>query len=137
MIRYWAATGLVILGPAAGPALADLRRRLSMEPSPQVRVALAEALCAAGDPRVGAAALGALLTADSMVVKLQALNALTWVGQAASAVLPAIRAAGAGVGEPLRSASLYLSLKLEGRYTPTTPVFDNAAFMRAAGAVTR
>lgn len=137
VIRYWAATGLVILGPAAGPALADLRRRLSMEPSPQVRVALAEALCAAGDSTEGAAALGALLTAESMVVKLQALNALTWVGQAASAVLPAIKAAGAGVGEPLRSASLYLSLKLEGRYTPTTPVFDNAAFMRAAGAVTR
>jgi hypothetical protein len=137
VIRYWAATGLVILGPAASPALADLRRRISMEPSAQVRVALAEALCAAGGAREGAAELGALLTTDSMVVKLQALNALTWVGQAASAVLPAIKAAGTGVGEPLRSASLFLSLSLEGRYTPTTPVFDNAALMRAAGAVTR
>jgi arylsulfatase A-like enzyme len=137
VIRYWAATGLAILGTSAAPALGDVRRRLTSEPSPQVRAALAEALCGAGDPEQGVAALAGLLSADTLPVKLQALNALTWVGPAASAALPAIRAAGANVGEPLRSASLYLSLSLEGRYTPTTPVFDNAAFMRGASAVTR
>ncbi len=137
VIRYWAATGLVILGAGSALAVDDLRARLNVEPSVQVRVALAEALCGAGDATEGVRTLGALLAHDGVPVKLQALNALTWVGPVASAVLPAIRAAGADVGEPLRSASLYLSLSLEGRYTPTTPVFDNAAFRRGATAVTR
>lgn len=137
VMRYWAATGLIVLGAAAAPARGDLLQRLDVEPSPQVRVALSEALCAAGDAGAGVAALGDLLKNDAVPVKLQALNALTWVGPAASVVLPAIRAAGAGVGEPLRSASLYLSLSLEGGYTPTTPVFDNAAFLRAVTSAPR
>ena len=136
-IRYWAATGLVILGAGSAVAAGAVRARLQIEPSPHVRVALAEALCAAGDATEGVRELGALLGYDGVPVKLQALNALTWVGSAASAVLPAIRAAGEGVGEPLRSASVYLSLNLEGRYSPTTPIFDNAAFKRGATTVTR
>jgi hypothetical protein len=60
----------------------------------------------------------------SMPVRLQAINALTFLGEQAKAALPAIERAASGEQEYLRSAGRYLSAVLGGRYEPSFPVFD-------------
>jgi hypothetical protein len=57
-------------------------------------------------------------------VKLQALNALTALGEQARAVLPTIKAAAGSDQEYLRNAGRYFEAVLEGRYTPEYPVFS-------------
>jgi hypothetical protein len=59
-----------------------------------------------------------------MPVRLQALNALTYLGEQATAALPSIARAAAGEQEYLRSAGRYLEAVLTGRYQPSFPVMD-------------
>ena len=59
-----------------------------------------------------------------MPVRLQAINALTFLGEQARTALAAIERAAAGEQELLRSAGRYLSAVLTGRYDPTFPVVD-------------
>jgi len=48
VVRCWAAIGLLILGPAAAPAAAQLAGMASSDPSPQVRVPAARPWCGSG-----------------------------------------------------------------------------------------
>lgn len=58
-------------------------------------------------------------------VRLQALNALTFIGEPARAVLPIIERAIESAGdEYVRSAGRYLSFILRGTYTPSSPVYQ-------------
>lgn len=133
VIRYWSALGLVMLGADARPAASDVRARLPLEGSPQVRVALAEALAHVETPDAAVAALTPILEqASSPFVKLQALNAIARMGAAARpAVGAAERAAADGGNEYLKNAAKHLRLTLEGVYTPETPIFDMGALGRA------
>lgn len=65
--------------------------------------------------------------ADSRV-RLQALNALTFIGEPARQVLAIIeRTSETASDEYIRQASRYLSLVLRGTYTPESPVYQGRA----------
>ncbi len=122
--RYWAATGLLILGPHAAPAKSALRKAMAEDASPQVRVVAAEAVAGLGDIDDALVVLMSLADGDQpWQVKLQALNALTALGEAARPALPTFERAAAGQQEYLRNAGRYMSAVLKGEYTPAYPVF--------------
>jgi arylsulfatase A-like enzyme len=119
VIRYWAAQGLLMLGPRGSAAASTLSSRLSAESSLQVRVVIAEALARLGTSGPAVTALGAIVDGDGGVpIRLQALNALTYIGSPAKAVLPAIRRAAASGEDYLHRAGRYLELVLTGEYRP-------------------
>ncbi len=127
VLRYWAATGLLILGTAAAPAKGALTGIMRHDTSPLVRIVAAEALAGLGDPAEPATVLAGLVdSAPDWQVQLHALNALTYLGKAAASAIPSIRrvAEDERQNEYMRSAGRYLLAVLEGRYTPSYPVFD-------------
>ena len=125
ILRYWAATGLLILGASARPARDALRTVLRNDPSPAVRIVVAESLCAIEPDPEGVRVLAGLLGPDEQIpVRLQSINALTYVGAQAIAALPGIRKAAEDENEYIRNAGHYLGAKLEGRYDPGIPIFD-------------
>ena len=125
VIRYWAAQGLLMLKAGAAPAKGALETRFQKDSSPQVRIVAAEALAwlGAADPSVRY--LGEVLSTHSDArVRLQAVNALTFIGAPARAVLPIIeRAVESADDEYVRSAARYLSFTLHGTYTPSSQVY--------------
>lgn len=139
VIRYWAAQGLLILGGQARPVRDRLLQTMEGDASPQVRIAAAEAASRTGDADRAVDILGGLLdTHPNVRVRLQAVNALTYIGDAAQRVRAAVGRAATSDDEYLRNAGRYLSLVLDGAYTPSSPVFPGAeqlAKMRAAGRV--
>jgi HEAT repeat protein len=90
-IRYWAATGLTVLGGAAEPAAPALRKALS-DPSPNVRFASAEALCRLDDEAAALPVLVAGLKAKEPHVQLAAAISLVHVGSDAQPVTPQLEA---------------------------------------------
>ncbi|MGW4201668.1 sulfatase-like hydrolase/transferase [Streptomyces sp. NPDC004726] len=129
-MRYWAAQGLLILGPEATPAARRLARTLTDDPSPQVRIAAAETLIHLGHTTDRAVAFltDTLEHHNDARVRLQALNALTFIPlEAARAASAAVQKAALDENEYLRSAGRYLTFVLDGTYTPASPVFVFAA----------
>lgn len=127
VIRYWGAQGLLLLGKKALPALPALQRSMNDDASLHVRVVAAEALSGLGEAEAAVEVLMDLLDQPFYPVRLQAINALTYVGPAARAALPAIeRAIAEEVPENwmVRNASIYLRLVLQDKYDPAYPVFD-------------
>jgi arylsulfatase A-like enzyme len=123
VIRYWAAQGLLILGPDAAPQLPALERRWEVEDSPQVKIALAEILVNLGSAQPAVSWLAETLrTAGSVPVRLQAINALTYIGDAAKPALPAIDWATLSGNEFLFGAGSYLGRVLRGTYSPRWPI---------------
>ena len=119
VVRYWAAQGLLILGADARRWRGDLEQAWRRETSPQVRVALSEALAGLGTSQpVVDWLVETLDTHPDRFVRLQAINALTFLGEAARPALPAADRAAAGTDEYLRRAGVYLAQQLRGTYTP-------------------
>ncbi|MGW5111180.1 sulfatase-like hydrolase/transferase [Nocardia sp. NPDC004123] len=86
IVRYWAATGCCMLDTAAAPATDDLHRVFDAEPSPHVRIALAEALARASEDQQAVGYLGdTLVNHPDGWVRLQAANALDHLGERARA----------------------------------------------------
>ena len=126
VLRYWAATGLLVIGSAARPAAARLRAAMASDPCPQVRIVAAETATHIGQGDSGVRVLADLLSPDQAdAVRLQAINGLTFVSpDLATSALPTITTA---KGDPylfVRSCAIYLEAKLTGRYHPSMPVFD-------------
>ena len=98
----------------------------------QNRVVAAEAVAAIAPSPDAIAALAAIVDGTAPpIVKLQALNALTFLGDQAKAVLPTIkRAATVAETEYTKNAARYLEAVLEGRYEPGYPVFEMAGMER-------
>ena len=131
VLRYWGATGLLILGTDAAPGLVDLHRAMRDDPAPQVRVVAAEAVATLGGADAAVASLTALIDQPpSWQVQLQALNALTFIGTAALPALPSVQRAAESEQEYVRNAGRYLSATLTGTYTPSMPIFDLERMMR-------
>jgi len=89
-VRYWACVGLTALRGKAHPAEAALVETLK-DPSPNVRIAAADALVAAGGK---AEVLGVLIEGlkhKSEWVRLRAANVLNNMGRPARAALPQIK----------------------------------------------
>jgi arylsulfatase A-like enzyme len=123
VVRFWAAQGLLMLGADAEPAADALAATVERDPSVHVRIPAAETLV-----RLGVTDHPVRFLADTLDsypddrVKLQALNALTWVGEAALPVADVIERATASQDEYVRVAARYLDSVLRGTYLPTNPL---------------
>ena len=91
-VRYWAATGAVILGKKAASVKPLLEKRLNDE-SPDVQVAAAEALWKLGETDKAVKHLAGLLDHDNQWVALRAANVLEVIGEPAKAALPELEKA--------------------------------------------
>jgi arylsulfatase A-like enzyme len=130
VIRYWAGQGLLILGEDARPALPAILAAMRGDAAPQVRVALAEAAARLIDDREPVDLLIELLDHHPHPrVRLQALNALTYIGAKAAPARAAVARAATSDDEYLVGAGRYLGFVLDGSYTPASPVFDAKGFM--------
>lgn len=128
IVRHWAAQGLLMLGAAAAPARSSLEAMMKSDAAAQNRVAAAEALATMAPSPEGVRTLAAIVDgSEPWPVKLQALNALTALGEQSRAVLPTIKSVAQSDQEYLRNAGRYLEAVLEGRYTPEYPVFSPPA----------
>jgi arylsulfatase A-like enzyme len=125
LLRHWAAQGLLMLGPAAAPAREKLEAMMRSDEAGQNRVVAAEAVATIAPSPEAVSVLAALLDAEGpWQVPLQAINALTFLGEQARPALPSIKRAAAKTQQFLRSTGRYLEAVLEGRYDPSYPVFD-------------
>ncbi len=91
IVRYWAATGYLILLPENQDAANDLKPLLN-DPEGDVAVVAAEATVRLGDEQAGLDTLVKLLDHDNSKVVLRALNALTELGYPARVALPKLPA---------------------------------------------
>lgn len=133
VLRYWAAVGLLILGDAARGSLGLLQATMNNDASPQVRVVAAEAVANLTDSAQAVAVLSDLLEHHPHPrVRLQALNALTFIGDKARLARDAIGRAARSDDEYLIDAGRYLELVLDGTYKPSIPTIDLEAVTRNA-----
>ncbi|MNF31979.1 Sulfatase [compost metagenome] len=133
VVRYWAASGLLMLREQAAPARQRLLRTLQQD-LPQTRIVAAEALVHLKETEPSIALLAEYLGAGQpKPLRLQAINALTYCGEAARAALPAIKVnAQDDVDEDdnVRNACNYLAQVLDGTFDPDTPVLEVLRFLR-------
>ena len=91
-VRWWGALGHIRLGAAARPAAAALAAALA-DPSPDVRLAAAEALAGLGQLDRALEVIAEALRADDGFARLSALSLVARLGTRARPLIPAIRAA--------------------------------------------
>ena len=125
VVRYWSAMGVLMLGEQAASEAPRLRQRRSIDPSPQVQIALAEALGYSG----AKAEAAALLVADldnqpNPRVRLQALNALTHIGASDPQTIAAMKRAQTAKDEYLSRAAKYHELVFTGQYRPDAQIYS-------------
>ncbi|EQB16995.1 hypothetical protein RLDS_06060 [Sphingobium lactosutens DS20] len=119
VVRYWAATGLLILKQKAKVAEAALARAAAEDPWLSVRVVCAEALCHLRQDDKGQRILGEIIVQDiPFPPRLQALNALDALGEASRPALDAIMQVQDDKNEYIVRAARPLLAKLEGTYRP-------------------
>jgi len=85
-VRYWAATGFVILGERIDPVVGILSNCLN-DPSAEVRIAAAEALCVMGETENGLLQVISELQNKNPKVSLHAINVLQCLGEQARPAL--------------------------------------------------
>ena len=90
-IRYWGATGCLVLGLDAKIAENDLIGLLK-DKDPDVRITAAEALCNLGNSNDATTVLIAALKEDNLMIRVHALNSLEIIGgEVAKATIPAVK----------------------------------------------
>lgn len=129
VVRFWGATGFAVQG-AFDTDLDRLAKLATSDPVPQVRVAACAALARSGQAEQACPLLAALTGAgQSRWVRLQALNVLTNMGEAARPALPQIHVLTTVSDEYLPNAARYLEQVLNGTYDPAKPVYDLEALL--------
>jgi hypothetical protein len=124
VIRFWAAQGILMLGDAGQPAVEALSDRLESDSSVHVRIVVAEALARLGHSGRPVDVLAETIdTHENPRVKLQAINAFTYVGVAALRHMPVVERVATSSDEYVRNAGRYLRFVLTGTYTPASPIF--------------
>lgn len=88
-IRYWGATGLLILGDKASAAVPELEEALK-DSSPNVVVVAAEALYNLGKKETGLQALQKVLKHPSEFARCHALNAIDFTGSKTTETMEAV-----------------------------------------------
>lgn len=91
-VRYWAAVGLAVMGAEAGPVRAELQEALS-DPSPNVRIPAAEALCILDMEDEALPVLARELKTGTDSTVIEAATALFAIGPKAIPLLADIRTA--------------------------------------------
>ena len=86
VVRYWAATGCLILRERAGPAKTKLQARLA-DDSADVRVVAAEAIAHLGEKAAALKVIGDIIKAGNAHESLAAQNALDFMWQAGNVTL--------------------------------------------------
>jgi len=125
ILRYWAAQGLLVLGDKAKDAIPEMQKIVADDESIHVRIVAAETLVKlTGDSEAMKLLIRALDKNPNARVRLQAINALTYVGEKARVALGEIQNAAESDDEYLRDAGRYLKFLLEGTYTPASPCYD-------------
>lgn len=121
-VRYWAAQGLLILGPAASAVADIIRDALRREERVPVRIPLAEALILLDGDHGAVRALGMILDFDeNPYFRQQALASLLAVGERARPVVPAIKRMLEVKSRHIRPAAAHLLRMLDGAYDPANP----------------
>lgn len=134
VVRYWSAMGLTILGAQAASAAGRLEQRLGAEPSPQVRVSVAQALGAVGRKEAAVPQLVRLLEGSaSDRVELQAVNALAYLGASDDQTLAVLRRTQDSKDEYVSRAAKHQVLVLTGEYRPDSPVFGGMEALQRLG----
>lgn len=124
VIRYWAAQGLLMLKAGAAPAKDTLQTCFEKDVSIPVRIAVAECLVLLGPAEAPVRYLSEVAGSSANPrVRLQALNTLTFIGEPARQSLSVIQAAVRDSDTYVSSAARYLSLVLEGTYTPASQIY--------------
>jgi hypothetical protein len=96
-----------------------------------VRIVAAESLATLGVHEPPVRYLGELLgSAANPRVRLQALNALTFIGEPARQCLDAIRSAARDADTYVANAARYLGFVLDGSYTPASRTYGGPAARR-------
>ena len=121
VIRYWAATGLLIVGDAAAPHIEALRSAATQDNWPAVRVVAAEACCRLGKVDEALAVLGQIASDTNLPFppRLQSLNAIEELGQVALPLLDRLRPVAAERDQYLSRAAGATVAKLSGTYDPS------------------
>lgn len=122
MMRYWASMGLTMLPHAPNSMLEAVRLHVEQEAIPQIRIVLAECLAANGDI-AGVDILGShIATTQPTPVRLQAYNALTYVGSIAEKLLPRFQedARSANMANLVGQCAQHLVAQLTGQYQPSS-----------------
>ncbi len=113
LLRYWGATGVLVLGRAAAEAVSDLGALLA-DPAGDVRVTAAEALCALGRASEGLPLLEKELFSPNPWVVLHAANSLESLGPAARPARAALeRAARTSANKYIHRAAAYTAGKFQ------------------------
>ena len=132
IVRYWAANGIRGLGKAGASGRPVLEAMAASDTSVHTRIAAAHALAALGAEQSGVAVLTAILqSAEAMPIRLQAVDALTLIGEPSRAALPALMQAasappppkGSGIDDYVAIASRHLAARLDGTYRPDMQVY--------------
>lgn len=119
VFRYWGSMGLLIAGEGARPHLARIKRAMLAEPALAARIVQAEILVALDSDRDALIALGTIIDVeDDGPFRLQALNALTYLGDKVRPILPAIRRSTAEDHRSARKLAKYIIARLDGTYDP-------------------
>ena len=95
-IRYWGATGCIILGKGAAPAKSDLVA-LCKDSSADVRSAASQALFMMGEVKIAESTLEAILSEKNPFSRLRAMNVLDYMDESARDAVARI----AEVGDPV------------------------------------
>lgn len=109
VVRYWAATGCLILKEKAAPAKTELQTLLA-DPSNDVRVVAAESAAWLGEAEAAVKTIAAVLKSDNPSEVLAAQNTLDYLLQAGHVTLPAAKrlVTGGKLREPFDRIPKYL-----------------------------
>lgn len=133
VLRYWAAQGLLILS-CSGAAFDLPMALLDQEGDIHVRIALLETTGNLGKLDEAVSQLAAIVKDHGHPrVRVQAINALTYLPMHPDLALDAVTAAADDDDEYVRGAAEYLRLRLRGEYRPDSQVFNFERFMAAVG----
>ncbi|NML08077.1 sulfatase [Sphingomonas sp. G-3-2-10] len=136
VLRFWAAQVLLMLGKHAQSASGSLETTMARDSSLSTRIVAAEALAGLGKADGAVAFLASVLDGTSNTpVRLQAVNALTFVGSAATPARPSVVRGTQDNDIGIRSASRYLLAQLDGTYRPDFPVLDREHFLRTVSSI--
>ena len=128
IVRYWAAQGVVMLDAVGAPAVPALERALEHDPSVYVRIPAAEALAKLVEPKEAVAFLTETVASHPLgPVRVQAVDALTWIGDAARPARDALAVVAETATADLRRAAGYLVQRIDGTYTPQSMLFEMRA----------
>jgi hypothetical protein len=91
VMSYWAATGLLLLGEDARPALPTIEEALE-QVEPWAGIVIAETLIRLDRPELAAPYLGQVISSDNLMVRLQAMETIVETNLLDPALKPAIEA---------------------------------------------